>query len=149
MCAEDAQGPEAAQVQIHLGPSGASQSWGLRVGGFCLEGDEVIGRAVAPSPLAGRAVGELTVQDIVPGPHPAEGELWKAGFLVQQLLHKVAALGSAAVCPPALSLGAHTTHILFRGQLKWHPGQFGRDIYNIYISQCLWEGRSLTLMVTK
>lgn len=58
---------------------------------------------------------------------PAEGKPWGAGFLAQQPLHEVAALGSVPVPPPALFLvgtggegarasknrGAHTSQFLW------------------------------------
>ena len=150
LCAEDTRGPEAAQVQVHLGPSGAAQAWGLRVGGVCLEGDELIGRAAAPSPLAGpqscrgtNCTGQSprsppsrggTLENRVPGSAaPTQG----GSFGIS---NSVLLPFPLVPIPPTSCCG---------GQLKRHPGQAGGDIYTIYISQCLWEGRSLTLMVTK
>jgi len=91
-------------------------SWSLRAGDVCLKGNELIGKAVALLPRPGpRAVGELTVQERVLSPHPAEREL-KNRFPGSAPLNKVATLGSPTVCPPALSLGAHTIKMLLVGR---------------------------------
>lgn len=87
-------------------------SWGLRAADGCLKGNELIGKAGALLPRPGpRAVGELTVQERVLSPHPAEKEL-ENRFPGSAPLSEVATLGSPTVCPPALSLGAHTTKML-------------------------------------
>lgn len=114
-------------------------SWGLRAADGCLKGNELIGKAGALLPRPGpRAVGELTVQERVLSPHPAEKEL-ENRFPGSAPLSEVATLGSPTVCPPALSLGAHTTKMLpGGGQLKWQPGRQG-GTYVPHVSVRRWE----------
>lgn len=100
-------------------------SWGLRAADGCLKGNELIGKAGALLPRPGpRAVGELTVQERVFSPHPAEREL-ENRFPGSAALSEVATLGSPCVLLPFPLVPTPPRCCRWGGQLKWQPGRQG------------------------